>query len=97
MIIVFNLLAFLLLLATGLPCFLIFGVGLTQYLGRPELVDSVGGIATCLVVALLDFILRLRGDPRRSLHDARLGAHVLFVPLWVAGPFVAATILWGIE
>ena len=95
MIIVFNPLAVVLLLATGLPCFLIFGLGLTWLIGRPELVEVSFGVSTCLVAAILDLVIRLRGDRRISIHDARYGAQIFFVPFWVFGPFTSLTIFLG--
>jgi hypothetical protein len=95
MIIVFNPLAVILLLVTGLPCFLLFGLGLTSLIGRPELVGVATGVSTCMVAAILDLVLRLRGDRRLTLHDARYGAQIFFVPCWIFGPFTAVAILLG--
>jgi|LauGreDrversion4_2_1035121.scaffolds.fasta_scaffold507384_1 hypothetical protein len=95
MIIVFNPLTVILLLATGLPCFLVFGLGLTWLIGRPEIVGVSTGVSICVVAAILDLALRLRGDRRVALHDARFGAQIFFVPFWIFGPFTAAAILLG--
>jgi hypothetical protein len=95
LIIVFNRLAVILLLATGLPCFLIFGLGFTAWLERPDLVEVLTGVSICVVAALLDFALRMRTGHSAMFYDARFGAHLFFVPLWAFGLFTAATVVLG--
>lgn len=95
MLFIYNTLALAMLLGTSLPCFLVFGLGLTKLLDRPNDVGLFTGVSVFVSSAILDLIIRLIQRQPKSIVDARMGAHVFFIPLWVLGPFVVVLIMIG--
>ncbi len=84
MILIFNPPAFIIAIVSGPLCFLVFGLGLSHLIGRPDLVDfntQLSALSCCL---LFDLLLRAGGPaaPGRNVLDPRLGAHFFYAPLW---------------